>query len=80
MLLVQLMARAFSRALESAGSSMEARIAMMAMTTSNSIRVNVFFIKTPGVEGDGMLNNLLQTNEKQMEVEKILPIRFSLQQ
>ena len=36
---VQLMVRAFSRALESAGSSMEARIAMIAMTTSSSMRV-----------------------------------------
>ena len=43
-MLVQLMARAFSRALERAGSSMEARIAMIAITTSSSIRVNVFFI------------------------------------
>ena len=37
------MARAFSRALLSAGNNMEARIAMMAITTSNSMRVKDFF-------------------------------------
>jgi hypothetical protein len=35
---------AFSRALLRAGRSMEVRIAMMAITTSNSIRVKDFFI------------------------------------
>jgi hypothetical protein len=35
---------AAARALLNAGSSMEARIAMMAMTTSNSMSVKVFFI------------------------------------
>ena len=38
-LLMQLMARAFARALLRAGSSMAARMAMIAMTTSNSIKV-----------------------------------------
>jgi len=37
-------ARAFSRALESAGSSIEAKMAMIAITTSSSIRVKDFFI------------------------------------
>lgn len=41
---MQLTARAFSRALERAGRSIEARIAMMAITTSSSIRVKCFFI------------------------------------
>ena len=36
---VQEIARAFSRAFDSAGSSIAARIAMMAMTTSSSINV-----------------------------------------
>ena len=35
---------AFSRALLKAGSSIEARMAMIAMTTSSSIRVKGFFI------------------------------------
>ena len=39
-LLVQPIMRAFSFALESAGNNIPARIAMMAMTTSNSINVN----------------------------------------
>jgi len=39
-LLVQLMVRAFSRALLRAGSSMAAKMAMMAMTTRSSISVN----------------------------------------
>lgn len=34
-------ARAFSRALANAGKSMAARMAMMAMTTNNSINVNL---------------------------------------
>ena len=40
------MARAFSRAFANAGSSMAAKIAIIAMTTNNSINVNVriFFI------------------------------------
>ena len=46
MLLTQEMAFAFSRALESAGRSMEAKIAMIAMTTSSSIKVKDFFIFT----------------------------------
>ena len=33
---------AFARAIFSAGSSIEARIAMIAITTSNSIKVNFF--------------------------------------
>ena len=37
---VQEIWRAFSRAFANAGSSMAARIAMIAMTTSSSIRVN----------------------------------------
>ena len=45
-LLVQEMRLARSLALASAGSSKAARIAMMAMTTSNSIKVK------PGVRGD----------------------------
>ena len=36
----QAMLRAFSRAFDNAGNSIAAKIAMMAMTTSNSIRVN----------------------------------------
>ena len=39
-LLVQLMVRAFSRAFASAGSSIVANIAMIAITTSGSIKVN----------------------------------------
>ena len=39
MLLVQLMVRAFYRALLNAGNSMDANMAMMAMTTNNSINV-----------------------------------------
>lgn len=41
-LLVQLMASAFSRALLNAGRSMEARMEMIAMTTSSSISVKTF--------------------------------------
>ena len=37
---MQLMPSAFAFALDNAGSNIAARIAMMAMTTSNSIRVN----------------------------------------
>src|ERR1039458_2370300 len=40
LLLVQLACRAFSRALANTGNRIAARIAMMAMTTSNSISVN----------------------------------------
>jgi hypothetical protein len=39
-LLVQDIARALSRALDKAGSSIAAKIAMIAITTSNSMRVN----------------------------------------
>ena len=39
---MQLMARAFSRALDNAGSSMAAKIAMMAITTNNSMSVKKF--------------------------------------
>ena len=39
-LLVQLIVRAFSRAIASAGSSMAANIAMIAITTSSSFKVN----------------------------------------
>jgi len=47
-LLVQLACRAFSRALANAGKSMAAKMAMMAMTTNSSIRVNRFcLIATP---------------------------------
>lgn len=42
MLLMQEMVLARSRALLNAGRSMEARIAMMAITTRSSIRVNDF--------------------------------------
>ena len=37
---MQEMVRAFSRALLKAGKSIDARMAMIAMTTSNSIKVN----------------------------------------
>ena len=43
-LLTQLTFLAFARALLSAGKSMPARIAMIAITTSSSIKVNCFFI------------------------------------
>ena len=43
MLEMQLVARPRSRACCKAGSSMLARMAMMAMTTSSSIRVNFLF-------------------------------------
>ena len=53
MLEVQEMARAFSRAFDSAGSSIAARMAMMAITTSSSISVKwrrgeVVFMVTGG--------------------------------
>ena len=48
-LLRQLMVLAFSLALDSAGNSRAARMAMMAMTTSSSIRVNPAY---PGVLRD----------------------------
>jgi hypothetical protein len=41
-LLIQEVRLAFSLALERAGKSMPAKIAMMAITTNNSIRVNAF--------------------------------------
>jgi len=44
MLLAQDIVRAFSRALLNAGKSIAAKIAMIAMTTSNSIRVKNRFI------------------------------------
>ena len=50
-LFVQEMLLAFSRALLSAGSSMAAKIAMMAMTTSNSINVKQVF-------RDGLISSL----------------------
>ena len=40
MLAVQLAARAFSRACDRAGNNIAARIAIIAITTSNSISVN----------------------------------------
>jgi hypothetical protein len=40
---LHLAARAFSRALFNAGSSIAAKMAMMAMTTNNSINVNPLF-------------------------------------
>ena len=43
----QELACALSRALFSAGSSMDARMAMMAITTRSSINVNDFFTITP---------------------------------
>jgi hypothetical protein len=47
MLLVQLIERAFSRALLKAGNSMAAKMAMMAITTSNSMSVKDFRIADP---------------------------------
>ena len=44
---VQLMLNALSRAFCNAGSSMAAKMAMMAMTTNSSINVNVLFIMAP---------------------------------
>src|SRR5215510_10452624 len=46
MLLVQLIRWAFSLALARAGNSMDARMAMMAMTTSSSINVNALDVQT----------------------------------
>jgi len=40
-LLVQLMARAFSLALDNAGKSMAAKMAIIAITTRSSIKVNL---------------------------------------
>ena len=45
---------AFSFALERAGSNMPARMAMMAMTTNNSMRVNPPFLETCSLFSEGI--------------------------
>ena len=54
-LLRQAMPRAFARALESAGKSMEARMAMIAMTTRSSIKVKDFFIVSNVLWGENSI-------------------------
>ena len=46
-LLAQAIVRALSRALLNAGSNMAAKIAMIAITTNNSIKVKYLFISMP---------------------------------
>ena len=49
-LLMQLMPRALALALAKAGKSIPAKIAMMAITTSNSISVNAAWMRRTGFE------------------------------
>ena len=65
------MARAFSRAFAKAGSSMAAKMAIIAMTTNNSISVNAsFFMIGFSMFGGGELGTIVIWDS----IQKLCPI------